>query len=105
MDAPVLFACGGLQLGKALEAERLGEAHHGRAGSVGPAGKLLRGLKGRLVEMVHDVLRHVLLRTRALLEAALDVKRKALVLACARKGIHTLVGNDTIRRWLLWGSR
>ncbi len=93
MDAPVLFARGCLQLGKALEAERLGEAHDRGARGVGAASKLLRGLEGSLVEMVDDVLRHVLLRARAFLETALDVQGKALVLT------------DAACRRLLWGSR
>jgi hypothetical protein len=75
----VLLARLALELGEALEAERLGEAHDGRARGVGAARQLLRRLKGGLVEVVDDVLRHVLLRARELVEAGGDVGRQGLV--------------------------
>ncbi len=83
MNAPVFLAGRSLQLGEALEAERLGEAHDRRARGVGAAGQLLGGLEGGLVEVVDDVLRDVLLGAGALVEARLDVLREALVLARA----------------------
>src|SRR5262249_30230619 len=72
-----------LQLRKPLEAERLGEAHHRGARSVGSAGELLGGLEGGLVEVVDDVLGDVLLRAGAVLVACADVFGQALVLARA----------------------
>ena len=76
-----------LQLGEALEAERLREAHDGRARGVRAARELLRGLERGLVEVIDDVLRDVLLRARALVEARLDVARERLRLArrCRRR--------------------
>src|SRR5438105_622900 len=86
-----------LQLGKALEAERLGEANHGRARRVRPPRQLLGGLERGLVEVVHDVLRDVLLRARALVESRADVLGEALVLARAsRRG-----GGCSLCAWLL----
>ncbi len=86
VDPAVFLARGRLQLGEALEAERLREAHDCGAGGVGAARQLLGRLEGGLVEMVDDVLRHVLLRARALVEARLDVLGQALVLARAVGG-------------------
>src|SRR5712691_13525331 len=80
MHAAVFLARCGLELGKALEAERLGEAHDGRGGGVRAPGQLLGGLEGRLVEVIDDVLGDVLLRARALLKARADVLGQALVL-------------------------
>ena len=60
--ATVLVAGGLLELGEALEPERLREAHDGARGGAGAPGQLLGGLEGGLVEMIDDVLRHVLLR-------------------------------------------
>ena len=60
--AAVLVARGLLELGKAFEAERLGEADDGARGGVRAAGELLGGLERGLVEMVDDVLRDILLR-------------------------------------------
>src|SRR5207247_5434851 len=79
--APVLLARGSLQLGEALEAEGLREADDGGARRVRAPGELLGGLEGDLVEVVDDVLRDVLLRTRELVEARLDVGREGLVAA------------------------
>ena len=78
----VLLARGGLQLGEALEAERLREPHDGRGRGVGAPRELLRGVEGHLVEMVDDVLRDVLLRARELVEARRDVGRQVLVALC-----------------------
>src|SRR4051812_9396618 len=77
--AAELLARRRLQLGEALEAERLGEAHDGRARRARPAGELLGRLEGDLVEVVDDVLRHVLLRARELVEPRTDVRREGLV--------------------------
>ena len=77
--AAVLVARGLLQLGEALEAERLREAHDGARGGVGAAGQLLGGLERRLVEVVDDVLGDVLLGTRELVEARPDVGGQGLV--------------------------
>jgi hypothetical protein len=71
--APVLVAGGGLKLGEALEAERLREAHDGRAGGVRAARELLGGVERRLLEVVDDVLADVLLRARELVEALADL--------------------------------
>jgi len=46
-----------------------------------------RRLEGRLVEVVDDVLRDVLLRARALVETRTDVLGEALVLAGAERGL------------------
>jgi hypothetical protein len=75
----VLLARGTLQLGEAFEAERLAEAHDGRTRRVGPARQLLGGLEGDFVEVIDDVLGHVLLRTREVVEAGLDVGGQRLV--------------------------
>src|SRR3954454_2644117 len=80
VHAPVLVARGALQLGEALEAERLREAHDGGARGVRAPRELLRGLEGRLVEVVDDVLRDVLLGARELVEPGLDVRGEGLVL-------------------------
>ena len=72
-----------LQLGEALEAERLREAHDGRARGVRAARELLGRLEGDLVEVVDDVLRDVLLGARELVEARLDVGRQGLVAAAS----------------------
>src|SRR3982750_3224787 len=77
--AAELLARGCLQLGEALEAERLREAHDGRARRVRAAGELLGGLEGDLVEVVDDVLRDVLLRAREVVEPGADVRREGLV--------------------------
>ena len=70
-----------LQLGIAVESERLGEAHDRRRRGVGAAGELLGRLEGRLVEMIDDVAGDVLLRARELVEALGDVVGQAL--ACS----------------------
>ena len=67
--AAVLLARGLLELGEALEAERLREAHDGARRGRGAARELLGGLEGGLVEVVDDVLRDVLLGARELVEA------------------------------------
>ena len=56
--------------------------------------ELLRGLERRLVEVVDDVLRDVLLRARALVEARADVLREALMLgrAVGRRRLWSLGG-------------
>ena len=77
--AAVLVASGLLELGEALESERLREAHDGARGRAGAARELLRGLERRLVEMIDDVLRDVLLRARELVEAGADVRGQGLV--------------------------
>ena len=79
LAAAVLLARGGLQLGEALEAERLGEAHDGRGGGGRAPGELLGRVEGDLVEMVDHVLRDVLLRARELVEARGDVRGQGLV--------------------------
>ena len=71
--ALVLVARGLLQLREAVEAERLREAHDGRAGGVRAPGQLLGRLEGGLLEVVDDVAGHVLLGARELLEAIGDV--------------------------------
>ena len=75
----VLLARGLLELREALEAERLREAHDGRARGVRAARELLGGLEGDLVEVVDDVLRDVLLGARELVEAGGDVGGEGLV--------------------------
>jgi hypothetical protein len=50
-----------LQVGEAVEAEGLAEPHDRRARGVRAARQLLGRLERHLVEMVDDVLRHVLL--------------------------------------------
>src|SRR4051812_19850423 len=77
--AAVLLARGVLQLGEALEAQRLREADDRRARGVGAPRQLLGRLEGDLVEVVDDVLRHILLGARELVEARLDVGRQGLV--------------------------
>jgi hypothetical protein len=77
--APVFVAGGLLELGETLKAERLGEAHDGARRRAGAARKFLRGLKRRLVEVVDDVLRHVLLRAREPVKARADVGRQGLM--------------------------
>src|SRR4029077_20510925 len=67
------------ELREALEAERLREAHDRRRRGVRSPRQLLGGLEGDLVEMVDDVLGHVLLLPRELVEASLDVGREGLV--------------------------
>jgi hypothetical protein len=67
-----------LELGVAVEAEGLREADDRRRGRVGAAGELLRCLEGRLLEVVDDVSRSVLLRARELVEALGDVGREGL---------------------------
>ena len=94
MHAAVFLARGRLQLGEALEAERLREAHDRRARGVRAPRELLGGLEGGLVEVVDDVLRDVLLRARELVEARLDVGREGLVLGA-------LVGQRGRRRGAL----
>jgi len=69
-----------LKLGIAVEAQRLGEAHDGRRRGAGAPRQLLRGQEGRLVEMVDDVARHVLLRAGELVEALGDEAGQALAL-------------------------
>ena len=73
-----------LELGIALEAERLREAHDGRGGGVGAAGELLGRLEGGLVEVVDDVAGDVLLRARELVEALGDVGRERLAVGAGR---------------------
>src|SRR5207248_11318869 len=72
--AAVLVAGGRLELREALEAERLGEADDRGARRVGPPRELLRGVEGGLVEVVDDVLPHVLLRAREVVEALTDLR-------------------------------
>ena len=79
--APVLLDRRVLELGEALEAERLREAHDRRARGVRAARELLGRLEGDLVEVVDDVLRDVLLRARELVEPRLDVRGEGLVAA------------------------
>src|SRR5919112_6166544 len=86
--AAVLLPRGALQLGEALEAERLREPHHRRARRVRAPGELLGGLEGDLVEVVDDVLRDVLLRARELVEPRLDVRREGLVAAGLVRGLR-----------------
>src|SRR4051812_32687185 len=74
--APVLLPRGRLQLGEALEAERLREAHDRRGGRVRATGELLRRVEGGLVEVVDYVLADVLLRAREGLEALADLSRQ-----------------------------
>src|SRR4249919_3830517 len=74
---PVLLDRGLLQLGVALEAERLREAHDGRGRGAGAAGQLLGGEEGGLVEVVDDVAGDVFLGAREVLEALLDVVGEA----------------------------
>ena len=74
-----------LQLGVALEAERLREADDGRRGGVGAAGELLGGLEGGLVEVVDDVAGDVLLRARELVEALGDVGGERLAVGPHRR--------------------
>src|SRR5829696_6225094 len=74
--APVLLAGGGLKPREAVEPERLGEAHDGRARGVGPPGELLGGVEGGFVEMVDDVAGDVLLRAREVVEALADLARE-----------------------------
>ena len=97
----VLLACGLLQLREALEAQCLGEAHDGRARGVGAPRQGLGRLERRLVEVVHDVLRDVLLRARELVEAVGDVDGEGLVAGRAaggrRGGGSTLHGSPLIR--------
>ena len=80
----VLLARRLLQLGEALEAERLREPHDRRGRRAGAARELLGGVEGDLVEMVDDVLGDVLLRARELVEARRDVGGKCLVAAGGR---------------------
>src|SRR5205085_9906068 len=108
VHAPILLARGALQLGEALEPERLREAHDGRARGVGAAGQLLGGLEGRLVEVVDDVLRDVLLRARELVEPGLDVGGQRLVAAALvgqwgrrRGALHVRTGLSTAAGALL----
>ena len=103
--AAVLVAGGLLELGEALEAERLREAHDGARGGVGPAGQLLGGLEGGLVEVVDDVLGDVLLRARELVEAGADVGRQRLVAVGGLRGwrwerMTGFIGRRLIRRRL-----
>src|SRR3954471_3723110 len=86
--AAELLARRGLQLGEALEAERLGEPHDGRARRARAAGELLGRLEGDLVEVVDDVLRDVLLRARELVEPRTDVRRESLVAAGLVRGLR-----------------
>ena len=67
-----------LKLGVAVESEGLGEADDRRGRGVGPAGKLLGGLEGGLIEVIDDVAGHVLLRAREVVEALGDEAREAL---------------------------
>ena len=101
--AAVLVARGLLELGEALEAERLREAHDGRGRRVGAAGELLGGLERGLVEVVDDVLRDVLLRARELVEARLDVGGQGLVAVGSSLGAAVeleacFMGRPLIRR-------
>src|SRR5918996_1495920 len=66
-----------LELGIALEAQRLREADYGRGRRVRAAGELLRSLEGGLVEVVDDVAGDVLLRAREVVEALGYVIRQA----------------------------
>src|SRR5919206_255932 len=86
--AAELLARRRLQLGEALEAERLREAHDGRARRVRAPGELLGGLERDLVEVVDDVLRDVLLRARELVEPRTDVGREGLVAAGLVRGLR-----------------
>ncbi len=74
--AAILVAGGGLKLREALEPERLREAHDGRARSVRAARQLFGCRERGLVQMVDDVLAHVLLRAREFLEALADLVRE-----------------------------
>ena len=74
---PVLLDRGLLELGIALEPERLGEADDGRGRGARAARELLRGEEGRLVEMVDDVAGDVFLGPGELVEALLDVLGEA----------------------------
>jgi hypothetical protein len=66
----------GLQLGEALEAERLREPHDGRRRGVRATGELLGGLERHLVQVVDDVLRDVLL----------DRENSSTAPGCRRRG-------------------
>jgi hypothetical protein len=84
--AAVFLARGLLELGEALEPERLREAHDGGRRGVGSARQRLGGLEGRLVEVVDDVLGDVLLGARELVEAVADVGGERLVPVHPRRG-------------------
>ena len=84
--AAVLVAGRLLELGEALEAERLGEPHDRARGRARPPRELLRGLERGLVEVVDDVLGDVLLRARELVEAGPDVRRQGLMAVAALRG-------------------
>src|SRR5581483_5039498 len=77
--ASVLVAGGLLELGEALEAERLREAHDRAGGGAGPARELLGGPECGLVQVVDDVLGDVLLRAGELVEAGADVGGESLM--------------------------
>src|SRR4029077_6178192 len=74
----VLVARRLLQLREALEAQCLREPDDGAGRGAGPAREFLSGLKSGLVEVVDDVLRHVLLGARELVETRLDVGGESL---------------------------
>ena len=80
----VLLARRLLQLGEALEPERLAEAHDGRGRGARAPRELLRGVERDFVEMIDHVLRDVLLRARELVEARGDVRGERLVAAGGR---------------------
>src|SRR5438270_581108 len=67
---PAVFIPSGLlKLWEPFEPERLRETNNGARGGVRPPGELLSSLERGLVQMVNDVLGHVLLRARELVEA------------------------------------
>jgi hypothetical protein len=83
----VLLDGGLLKLGITVEAERLGEPDDRGGRRVCPAGELLGGLEGGLVEMIDDVAGDVLLRAREIVEALGYVIRQALSSrACLGRG-------------------
>src|SRR5437763_4550966 len=74
----VLVASGLLELREALEAERLREPDHRARGCACTARQLFRGLKRRLVKVIDDVLRDVLLGAGEVVEAGPDVGGQSL---------------------------
>ena len=89
----VLVARRLLQLREALEAQGLREPDDGAGRGAGAARELLRGLKSGLVEVVDDVLRHVLLGARELVETRLDVGGESLT---AARHLWRLGGNRCV---------
>src|SRR4051794_709445 len=71
--AAVLVTRGLLEFGKAFEAKCLAESHHRARGRARPPREFLGCLERRLVEVIDDVLRHILLRARELVEPSADV--------------------------------